>query len=140
MKAKREKPTLLIPKSLCVVSSTESAHDMSELRSSSSEMDLDRPNIEEYLTVSSIHETSHDEKLLLYLSLSLSVVHFIKRLMFLVLVFHSSSRHFFIWLMGIIFLLSRRDLLDISPTLTEAAGAIVDVSPHQNPTFFSFFF
>ncbi|KAK1260928.1 hypothetical protein QJS04_geneDACA019113 [Acorus gramineus] len=53
-----------------------------QLRSSSSEIDLDRPNIEEYLTTDSIHQAP--EKLLL------------------------------------------RDLLDISPTLTEAAGAIID--------------
>ncbi|RWR93457.1 Phospholipid/glycerol acyltransferase [Cinnamomum micranthum f. kanehirae] len=57
---------------------------MSTLKSSSSEMELDRPNIEEYLT-ESIHDTSHEK---LHLS----------------------------------------DLLDISPLLTEAAGAIVDDS------------
>ncbi|KAL6008532.1 hypothetical protein ACLOJK_034044 [Asimina triloba] len=56
---------------------------MSKLRSSSSEIDLDRPNIEEYLT-ESIHDTTAHHKLLL------------------------------------------RDLVDISPTLREAAGAIVD--------------
>ncbi|XP_058072687.1 glycerol-3-phosphate acyltransferase 9-like [Magnolia sinica] len=59
-------------------------HTMSELRTSSSEIDLDRPNIEEYLT-ESIHDTSNHKLLL-------------------------------------------RDLLDILPALTEAAGAIVDDS------------
>ncbi|KAJ8511110.1 hypothetical protein OPV22_001544 [Ensete ventricosum] len=57
---------------------------MAGLATSSAEMDLDRPNIEEYLTVESIQELP--EKLNL------------------------------------------RDLLDISPTLREAAGAIVDDS------------
>ncbi|KAJ4829740.1 Glycerol-3-phosphate acyltransferase 9 [Turnera subulata] len=56
-----------------------------KLNTSSSELDLDRPNIEDYLpSGSSIHEP------------------------------HGKLR--------------LRDLLDISPTLTEAAGAIVDVS------------
>ncbi|KAK6121514.1 hypothetical protein DH2020_044744 [Rehmannia glutinosa] len=57
---------------------------MSKLNTSSSELDLDRPNIEDYLPSGSIQEP-HGTLLL-------------------------------------------RDLLDISPTLTEAAGAIVDDS------------
>lgn len=57
---------------------------MSKLNSSSSELDLDRPNIEDYLPYGSIQEP------------------------------HGKLR--------------LRDLLDISPTLTEAAGAIVDDS------------
>ncbi|RRT56139.1 hypothetical protein B296_00039949 [Ensete ventricosum] len=60
---------------------------MAGLATSSAEMDLDRPNIEEYLTVESIQELP--EKLNL------------------------SNCSWF-----------RRDLLDISPTLREAAGAI----------------
>ncbi|KAK4491477.1 hypothetical protein RD792_002231 [Penstemon davidsonii] len=55
-----------------------------KLNSSSSELDLDRPNIEDYLPSGSIQEPIGKLRL--------------------------------------------RDLLDISPTLTEAAGAIVDVS------------
>ncbi|KAL3637349.1 Glycerol-3-phosphate acyltransferase 9 [Castilleja foliolosa] len=57
---------------------------MSKLNTSSSELDLDRPNIEDYLPSGSIQEP------------------------------HGTLR--------------LRDLLDISPTLTEAAGAIVDDS------------
>ncbi|KAI7752129.1 hypothetical protein M8C21_031653 [Ambrosia artemisiifolia] len=57
---------------------------MSKLSTSSSELDLDRPNIEDYLPTDSIHQP------------------------------HTKLR--------------LRDLLDISPTLTEAAGAIVDDS------------
>ncbi|KAI3447892.1 hypothetical protein Pfo_004557 [Paulownia fortunei] len=57
---------------------------MSKLNTSSSELDLDRPNIEDYLPSGSIQEP------------------------------HGKLR--------------LRDLLDISPTLTEAAGAIVDDS------------
>ncbi|GMP37310.1 hypothetical protein CsSME_00009050 [Camellia sinensis var. sinensis] len=57
---------------------------MSKLNKSSSELDLDRPNIEDYLPSGSIQEP------------------------------HGKLR--------------LRDLLDISPTLTEAAGAIVDDS------------
>ncbi|GER57753.1 glycerol-3-phosphate acyltransferase [Striga asiatica] len=57
---------------------------MSKLNASSSELDLDRPNIEDYLPSGSIQEP------------------------------HGKLR--------------LRDLLDISPTLTEAAGAIVDDS------------
>ncbi|KAI8023318.1 Glycerol-3-phosphate acyltransferase 9 [Camellia lanceoleosa] len=56
---------------------------MSKLNKSSSELDLDRPNIEDYLPSGSIQEP------------------------------HGKLR--------------LRDLLDISPTLMEAAGAIVDV-------------
>ncbi|KAL7237770.1 hypothetical protein ACSBR2_003967 [Camellia fascicularis] len=55
---------------------------MSKLNKSSSALDLDRPNIEDYLPSGSIQEP------------------------------HGKLR--------------LRDLLDISPTLTEAAGAIVD--------------
>ncbi|KAL7237771.1 hypothetical protein ACSBR2_003967 [Camellia fascicularis] len=57
---------------------------MSKLNKSSSALDLDRPNIEDYLPSGSIQEP------------------------------HGKLR--------------LRDLLDISPTLTEAAGAIVDVT------------
>ncbi|KAE9448643.1 hypothetical protein C3L33_19457, partial [Rhododendron williamsianum] len=56
---------------------------MSKMNSSSSELDLDRPNIEDYLPYGCIQEPNGELRL--------------------------------------------RDLLDISPTLTEAAGAIVDV-------------
>ncbi|CAI0469029.1 unnamed protein product [Linum tenue] len=59
--------------------------DPGKLNTSSSELDLDRPNIEDYLpSGTSIHEPHGQLRL--------------------------------------------RDLLDISPTLTEAAGAIIDVS------------
>ncbi|KAG6386383.1 hypothetical protein SASPL_155282 [Salvia splendens] len=57
---------------------------MNKLNTSSSELDLDRPNIEDYLPSGSIQEPHGELRL--------------------------------------------RDLLDISPTLTEAAGAIVDDS------------
>ncbi|WMV44026.1 hypothetical protein MTR67_037411 [Solanum verrucosum] len=57
---------------------------MSNLKSSSSELDFDRPNLEDYLPTGSIQEP------------------------------HGKLR--------------LRDLLDISPTLTEAAGAIIDDS------------
>ncbi|CAN1770756.1 Glycerol-3-phosphate acyltransferase 9 [Linum perenne] len=64
--------------------------DPGKLNSSSSELDPDRPNIEDYLpSGSSIHEL------------------------------HGKLR--------------LRDLLDISPTLTEAAGAIIDVSLLPSP-------
>ncbi|MBA0876532.1 hypothetical protein Goshw_009312 [Gossypium schwendimanii] len=56
-----------------------------KLKPSSSELDLDRPNIEDYLPSGSSIQEPHGK-------------------------------------------LRLRDLLDISPALTEAAGAIVDVS------------
>ncbi|OIT08681.1 hypothetical protein A4A49_23419 [Nicotiana attenuata] len=57
---------------------------MNKLKTSSSELDLDRPNLEDYLPTGSIPEP------------------------------HGKLR--------------LRDLIDISPTLTEAAGAIVDTT------------
>lgn len=83
---------------------------MAGLGSSSSEMDLDRLNIEEYLTVESIRESPR--KLHLYV--------------FLVSFFRIFTSYNSWWNPNCI--LFRRDLLDISPTLKEAAGAIVDVS------------
>uniref|UniRef100_A0A7N0VB07 Phospholipid/glycerol acyltransferase domain-containing protein n=1 Tax=Kalanchoe fedtschenkoi TaxID=63787 RepID=A0A7N0VB07_KALFE len=58
---------------------------LQQLKSSSSELDLDRPNIEDYLLSGSISERRHDQ-------------------------------------------IQLRGLIDISPSLTEAAGAIVDDS------------
>lgn len=67
---------------------------MSTLKSSSSEMELDRPNIEEYLT-ESIYDTSH-EKLLLYPPILPSSFIF----------FLFSLLHFFEQLMGFVFVVS----------------------------------
>lgn len=86
---------------------------MGGLDSSSMETDLDRPNIEEYLTTETIREVP--KKLHLYSFHLYYTFFFFKEYLIRYTYYNILS-------------LLRSDLLDISPTLTEAAGAIVDVS------------
>ena len=92
-----------------------------KLYSSNSELDLDRPNLEDYLPIGSIQEPPAQLRLYVFPLFPLS--------------FSSNSPTFYLasfWIVGSFVSpycdCFRRDLLDISPTLTEAAGAIVDVS------------
>lgn len=100
-----------------------------KLNKSRSEMDFDRPNIEDYLpSGSSINEPHGKLRLYCYLSLP----HYLDYLSCWILLtgeFRYFSDSGTVTLMFPLYCsISSCDLLDISPTLTEAAGAIVDVS------------
>lgn len=91
------------------------------LKSSSSELDLDRPNIEDYLPSGAAIQQEPRGKLRLYVfSLPYSVC-FYSGVLVVILI-----SPVFCFLLDFFFF--RHDLLDISPTLSEAAGAIVDVN------------
>jgi len=120
------------------------SNEIEKLSSSSSELelDLDRPNLEDYLpSGSSIQEPRGKLRLYFFFSYSLSLCLVAEKIMefwcdcckILNLFFGK-----FTYLFLIIF--CSRDLLDISPTLTEAAGAIIDVSFFIYLFFFYFFF